>query len=93
MAGLTVNVSPNQRETTHLGKGQTVQFHATANCRLHFTNPVVFNQMYVDLTTGNPQTLTVQNDGATTWAALSPPLATSKTPARAMGNPNEIVVP
>jgi hypothetical protein len=90
MAGLDVNVSPSQRDTTHLGKGQTVKFHTTADCRLHFTNPAVFNQVYVDLTTGTPQTLTVQNDGATTWVALTAP--TSK-PGKPMGNPNEIVVP
>ncbi|MGA1999973.1 MAG: hypothetical protein ABSG52_08265 [Terriglobales bacterium] len=93
MADLDVNVNPNQKDTTHLGKGKTVQFHTTADCRLHFTNPAVFNQMYVDLTTGKPQTLTVQNDGTTAWTALSPPSLTSKTPGRVMGNPNEIVVP
>ncbi|HEX9120494.1 MAG TPA: hypothetical protein VF840_08140 [Terriglobales bacterium] len=91
MADLTVNVNPNNRDASHLGKGKTVEFHTTADCRLYFTNAAVFNQLYVDLTTGKPQTLTVQNDGATSWAALSPP--TSKAPGRVMGNPNEIVVP
>lgn len=93
MADLDVNVNPNPKDATHLGKGQTVQFHTTADCRLHFTNPAVFNLMYVDLTTGKPQTLTVQNDGSTSWAALSPPSRTSKAPGKVMGNPNEIVVP
>ena len=93
MADLEVNVNPNPKDSTHLGKGKTVQFHTTADCRLHFTNPAVFNQTYVDLTPRKPQTLTVQADGTTAWAALSPPLATSKTAGRAMGNPNEIVVP
>lgn len=94
MADLDVNVNPNKREPSHLTKGQTVQFHTTADCRLYFTNAAVFNQQYADLTTGKPQPpLTVQNDGATAWVALSPPSLTSPTAARAMGNPNEIVVP
>ena len=93
MADLDVNVNPNPKDATHLAKGKTVQFHTTADCRLHFTNPAVFNLMYVDLTTRKPQTLTVQNDGSTSWAALGPPSATSKTKGLPMGNPNEIVVP
>jgi hypothetical protein len=95
MADLDVNVNPNQRDAYHLGKGKTVQFHTTTDCRLYFTNAAVFNQLYVDLTTGQPQTLTVQNDGATAWAALSPPslTSTSKAMPMVMGNPNEIVVP
>lgn len=91
MADLTVNVNPNNRDASHLGKGKTVEFHTTADCKLHFTNPVVFNLMYVDLTAGKPQTLTVQNDGSTSWAALAQP--TSKAPGGPLGNPNEIVVP
>ena len=93
MADLDVNVNPNPKDATHLAKGKTVQFHTTVDCRLHFTNPAVFNQMYVDLTKVKPQTLTVQNDGTTSWSALGPPTLTSKAAARAMGNPNEIVVP
>ena len=44
MADLDVNVNPNPKDATHLAKGKTVQFHTTADCRLHFTNPAVFNQ-------------------------------------------------
>jgi hypothetical protein len=93
MADLDVNVNPNKRETSHLGKGKTVQFHTTADCRLYFTNVAVFNQPFVDLKTGKPQTLTVQNDGATAWAALSTTSLASKAAPQVMGNPNEIVVP
>jgi hypothetical protein len=94
MPDLNVNVNPNRRDTANLGKGKTVQFHTSADCRVYFTNAAVFNQLYLDLTAGNPQTLTVQNDGATAWAALSPTSLTSnKAAPLAMGNPNEIVVP
>ena len=93
MADLDVNVNPNLKDSTHLAKGKTVQFHTTADCKLYFTNPVVFNLMYVDLTAGKPQTLTVQNDGSTSWAALAAPTKGSKIPGKVMGNPNEIVVP
>ena len=88
MADLNVNVNPSSRDTTHLAKGKTVQFHTTVDCRVHFTNPAVFNQVYVDLTAGKPQTLTVQADGSTAWTALTPPSAKAGA-----GNPNEIVVP
>lgn len=90
MANLTVNVNPNNRDSLHLGKGNMVEFHTTADCKLYFTNASVFNMQSVDLTTGTPKKLTVQTDGATAWVALSQP--TSKAPER-LGNPNEIVVP
>ena len=88
MANLDVNLNPNKRETTHLAIGETVKFQSAAACRVHFTNPAVFNQVYVDLAAGKPQTLTVQADGSTAWTALTPPSAKAGA-----GNPNEIVVP
>ena len=91
MADLDVNVNPNPKDATHLAKGKTVQFQTNAvECRVHFTNPAVFNLGYVDLKGGKPQTLTVQADGSTSWSALGPP---SRKIGAGAGNPNEIVVP
>jgi hypothetical protein len=88
MPKLMVNVSVHKRHTAHLGRDEEVKFHATRACRLYFTNPAVFNKDYVDLKTGKPRTLTVVNNGQTSWVALTPPQKKST-----LSNPNEIVVP
>lgn len=85
---ITVTVSANKRDSQHLSRGDTVEFHATEECDLYFTNPAVFGDS-VHLKPGN-NPVPVLGDGTTTWNALS---GSKQKSSAGVGNPNEIVVP
>ena len=87
---IKIKLTVTSRNSTHLDVGDEVEFSADEDCTVYFSDETVFGVPSLELTANQSDSLTVVEEGSTALSAFTP---STRERAKALSDPNDIIVP